>query len=325
MNRRIKTSACVWTLALAGSIGMGSAWAQAAYPAKLVRIVVGSSPGGITDTMARVIGNELSQSMGQQFVVENRPGAGGLIGLNAVSKAPRDGYTLLMVPATLSVSKALYSSLTYDPVEEFVPVVNIGTSPVAISVHADFPAKNFKDFIAYAKKNNVNYASCGPGTPQNIAAEYLASVSGIQLTHIPYKGCGPALTDVLGGSVPLFFASAPHIIENRKSGRIVPIAVTSKKRSPLLPDVPTVAESGYPDIDVNAWFGLVAAKGTPPEIIEKLNKAVNLSLATQAVKDKMATLYIDPVGGSAESFGETIRRDSRVLSAIVKQAGIRNE
>jgi len=293
------------------------------YPSKPVRIVVGSSPGGVTDVMARVIGTELSQSLGQQFVVENRPGAGGLIGLNNVAKSPRDGYTLLLVPATLAVSKVLYSSLTFDPVEEFVPVVNIGTSPIGFSVHASFPAKNIKDFIAYAKTHDVNFASCGPGTPQHIAAEFLRLQAGLKLTHIPYKGCGAALTDVLAGNVQMFSASIPHLLEGRKTDKIVPIAVTTGKRSQLMPDVPTVAESGYPEMDISAWFGLVAAKGTPREVIDKINRAVNEALKRPAVLEKMATQYMEPVGGTPESFGELIHRDARELSAIIERAGIR--
>jgi len=310
-------------LLLTFALGSSVAFAAAPYPSKPVRIVVGSTPGGVTDTMARVIGNELSKSMGQQFVIENRPGAGGLIGLTNVYKSPHDGYTQLMVPATLSVTKALYSNIGFDPVEDFVPVINVGTGPVAISVHSTFPAKNFKDFIAYAKTHDVNFASCGPGTPQHIAGEYLRSVAGLKLTHVPYKGCAAALTDVLGGSVPLFFATIPNIIENMKGGRIIPIAVTSAKRSPLLPNVPTAAESGFPDMDVQAWFGLVAAKGTPPDIINKINKAVNVALGAPDVREKMATLYMEPVGGTPEAFGQTIRTDSKRLSAIVIQAGIK--
>jgi tripartite-type tricarboxylate transporter receptor subunit TctC len=321
MNNKLMAAGRGLLLTLA--LGSSVASAAAPYPNKPVRIVVGSTPGGVTDTMARVIGNELSKSMGQQFVVENRPGAGGLIGLTNVYKSPRDGYTLLMVPATLSVTKALYSNIGFDPVEDFVPVINVGTGPVAISVHSTFPAKNFKDFIAYAKTHDVNFASCGPGTPQHIAGEYLRSVAGLKLTHVPYKGCAAALTDVLGGSVPLFFATIPNIIENMKGGRIIPIAVTSAKRSPLLPNVPTAAESGFPDMDVQAWFGLVAAKGTPPDIINKINKAVNVALGAPDVREKMATLYMEPVGGTPEAFGQTIRTDSKRLSAIVIQAGIK--
>ena len=307
------------------ALGLATAHAQGAYPDRPVRIIVGSTAGGVTDTMARVIGSELSTRLKQTFVVENRPGASGVIGLNEVHRAPRDGYTLTMVPANIVVFKALYSKLTFDPVEDFVPIINVGNSPIGVSVHATFPAKTLKDFMAYAKTHDVSYASCGPGTPQNVAAEYLRDVSGIQLTHIPYKGCGQAVADVLAGHVPVFFASIPHIVENQKSGKIVPIAVTGKARSPLLPGIPTLAESGYPDVVVDAWFGLIAAKGTPAPIVAMLNKEVNAILARPDVREKMASQYVDPAGGTAAEFGQLIRRDSERLSAIVQKAGIRAE
>ena len=204
-------------------------------------------------------------------------------------------------------------------------MVNVGSSPVGISVSSKLPVKNIKEFFAYAKKNSVGYASCGIASPQHIAAEYLKSVAGLDITHIPYKGCGPALPDVLSGEVPLFFASIPHLVANAPSGRIVPIAVTGTKRSALLPNVPTVAESGYPQFDVEAWFGLLVAKGTSADIVQKLNREVNKALQTPELQKTMAAQYFEPVGGTPEAFGVTINRDAERLGAIVRQAGIRAE
>ena len=301
------------------------AHAQAPYPNKVVRIVVPYGAGGVTDIMARVIAQKLSVQMGQQFIVENKAGAGGTIGMAEVARLPKDGYNLVMMPANVSVMSVLYDKLPFDPIKDFEPVVNVGSSPVGISVSSKMPVKNIQEFFDYARKNSVSYASCGTASPQHIAGEYLRSVAGINITHIPYKGCGPALPDVLSGEVPLFFASIPHLIANAPSGRILPIAVTGKKRSALLPNVPTVAESGYPQFDVEAWFGLLVAKGTPADIVRKLNQEVNKALQTPELKKTMAAQYFEPVGGTPEAFGATINRDAERLGAIVRQAGIRAE
>ncbi|MDB5965965.1 MAG: hypothetical protein JWQ72_2465 [Polaromonas sp.] len=306
-------------------MGLSVAHAQAPFPNKVVRIVVPYAAGGVTDIMARVIAQQLSSQMGQQFIVENKPGAGGSIGMAEVARLPKDGYNLVMMPANLSVMSALYDKLPFDPIKDFTPVVNVGSSPVGISVAAKLPVKNIKEFFAYARKNSVSYASCGIASPQHIAAEYLKSVAQIDIVHIPYKGCGAALPDVLSNEVPLFFASIPHLLTNAKSGRIVPIAVTGQKRSSLMPDVPTIAESGYPQFDVEAWFGLLVARGTPADVIQKLNVEVNKALQTPELKKTMAAQYFEPVGGTSAAFGATINRDAERLGAIVRQAGIRAE
>ena len=324
---RLRQSICfaVASLAALALNGTSLAHAQSVYPNKSVRIVVPYATGGVTDIMARVIAQQLSAQMGQQFIVENRSGAGGSIGMAEVARLPKDGYNLVMMPANLSVMGALYDKLPFDPIKDFAPVVNVGASPVGISVSSKLPVKNIKEFLAYSQKNSVSYASCGIASPQHIAAEYLKSVSKIDIVHIPYKGCGAALPDILSGEVPLFFASIPHLITNAKSGRILPIAVTGKKRSPLMPDVPTIAESGYPQFDVEAWFGLLVAKGTPPEVIQKLNAAVNKALLTPEMQKTMAAQYFEPVGGTPEAFGITINQDAERLGAIVREAGIRAE
>ncbi|MBI2729016.1 MAG: tripartite tricarboxylate transporter substrate binding protein [Polaromonas sp.] len=329
MYRKFLKTSCRLLAAL--SLGMTLAHAQVPFPNKVVRIVVPYAAGGVTDIMARVLAQQLSTQMGQQFIVENKPGAGGSIGMGEVARLPKDGYNLVMMPANLSVMSALYEKLPFDPLKDFVPVANVGSSPVGISVASGgsvankLPVKNIRELLAYAKKNSVSYASCGIASPQHIAAEYLKSVAQIELVHIPYKGCGAALPDVLSHEVPLFFASIPHLINNAKSGRILPIAVTGKKRSPLLPDVPTIAESGYPQFDVEAWFGIIAAKGTPADVVNKLNAEINKALRSPEMKKTMAAQYFEPVGGTAESFGATINRDAQRLGAIVKQAGIRAE
>jgi tripartite-type tricarboxylate transporter receptor subunit TctC len=309
-------------LLLTAGIVATQAYAADAYPNKPVRIVVGSSPGGVTDFSARLIGAELSKILGQQFVVENRPGAGGLIGLNNVYKADRDGYTILMVPSTLSVANALYK-VDFNAVDEFVPIANVAIGPNAISVNSAFPAKDFKGLIDYARTHEVGFASCGPGTVQHLTAEYLSSTANLKLMHIPYKGCGAAITDVLGGNVPLFFSGVPNVIEYRKSGKLRVLAVTGKERDPMMPEVPTTAELGYPQVESYEWFGLVAAKGVPQNVIDTLNKAVNQALKKQDVRDKITSVYMEPGGGTAESFGKLIRRDRDFLGAIITKAGIK--
>ncbi len=325
MNKHLTKTAGKLLAAMALGITLAHAQAPAPYPSKVVRIVVPYAAGGVTDIMARVIAQQLSAQMGQQFIVENKAGAGGTIGMGEVARLPKDGYNMVMMPANLSILSVLYDKLPFDPIKDFAPVANVGSSPVGISVAAKLPVKNIKEFFAYARKNSVSYASCGIASPQHIAAEYLKSVAGIDIVHIPYKGCGPALPDVLSNEVPLFFASIPHLITNAKSGRIVPIAVTGKKRSPLMPDVPTIAESGYPEFDVEAWFGLLVAKGTPQDVINKLNVEINKALQSPEMKKTMAAQFFEPVGGTPEAFGATINRDAERLGAIVRKAAIRAE
>lgn len=309
-------------LLAATALGWASS-ASAQYPERPVTLVVPYSAGGVTDIMARVLADQLSQSMGQPFVVENRPGAGGAVGMEAVLNGEHDGYTLVMVPANIAVMTALYPSLSFDPVADFAPVANIGASAIGIATHKSLPVETFEELIAYVKDNpDLSYTSCGNASPQHIAGEYLQEVAGIEMTHINYPGCGDSIPDVLAGRVPLLFASVPHLIPHYGGNDLNVLAVSSGERSVFLPEVPTVAESGYPEFVIDAWFGVVAPGNTPSEIIEALNTAMNEQLGSDAMKERMAQQSVVAVGGTAESFGETIRRDEEQLGGIIRNSGI---
>jgi tripartite-type tricarboxylate transporter receptor subunit TctC len=302
---------------------MPAAAAEEAYPSRPVRIVVPYAPAGVTDVMARVIADQMSKSLGQPFVVENKAGAGGVVGMEAVHRSPHDGYTLVMMPANLTILKVLYHRISFDPINDFVPIANVGASPVGIAVHPSLPVRSVPELVRYVRANpGLGYASCGIASPQHLAGEYLRSVAEIDLNHIPYKGCGEAVTDVMAGRVKLFFASIPHLIPYRATGQLIAIGVTGASESALVPGVPTVASAGYPDFNIEAWFGLLAPKGTPPEILRRLNAEVNKALQSPVVLERMKQQNFAPVGGSAEAFGATILADVDRLGGIARQAGI---
>jgi tripartite-type tricarboxylate transporter receptor subunit TctC len=295
------------------------------FPSKPIRIVVPYTAGGGTDVMARIVAERLTESLGQPVLVENRPGAGGIIGLESVFKSEHDGYTLVMMPSNLSILGPLYGKLPFDPLKDFAPIALVGSSPVMIGAHPSFPANTFQEFIAYAKANpnKVDYGSCGTASPQHIAGEYLNAVAGITLTHVPYKGCSQALVDVLSGAVPLFFATVAHVNPQAKAGKMKALATTGPTRTPLAPDVPTVAESGYPGYNVDVWFGLLAPGRTPPEVVQRLNAEVNKALERPEVREKMAQQFYAPAGGTSAKFAETIRADLERFSKPIQQAGIK--
>ncbi|MCC6891078.1 MAG: tripartite tricarboxylate transporter substrate binding protein [Hyphomicrobiales bacterium] len=298
---------------------------QQQYPSRAVHIIVPYAAGGVTDVVARVIAEELSKSLGQPVVVENRTGAGGSIGLEAVFRAPHDGYTIVMMPANLTIMSALYPKLTFDPIRDFTPIVLIGTSPSGISAHASLPIKSLKEMVTYAKTNpaKLSYASCGIASPQHLTAEYLKNLAAIDIIHIPYKGCNDANPDVFSGRVPLYFATMPHLLLGQQGGKINPLAVTSKSRTEWTPQVPTVVEAGYPDLAFEAWFGFLAARDTPQEIVVRINAEVNKAMTKPTIQQRMKKLYFVPVGGSRESFSTVINSDAKKLGAVIKQAGIK--
>lgn len=312
---------------LAAALMAVAAFAASAqqFPNKPIRIVVPYTAGGGTDVMARVMAERLSESFGQPVLVENRPGAGGIIGLESVFKSEHDGYTLVMMPSNLSILGPLYGKLPFDPIKDFAPIAMVGSSPVMIGAHASFPANNFKEFIAYAKANpgKLDFASCGTASPQHIAGEYLNVTAGITLTHVPYKGCAQALPDVLSGTVPLFFSTVAHLNPQVKGGKMKALAVTGPARTPLAPDVPTVAESGFPGFNVDVWFGLLAPGKTPPEVIARLNTEVNKALERPDVREKMLQQFYAPVGGSSQKFAEVIQADLERFTTPIQQAGIK--
>jgi tripartite-type tricarboxylate transporter receptor subunit TctC len=302
-----------------------SAIAADVYPSKSIRFVVPYPPGGPTDAMARLIQAPLQEKLKTTVIIDNRGGAGGNIGSNMVAKAPADGYTILLAASgPMSVNKSLYKSLPFDPEKDFAPIVQISAFPLVLEVHPSVPVTNTRQFIALAKSNpqSLSFASAGNGTPQHLAGELFNTAIGAQLQHIPYKGAGPALNDVLGGHVKVMFDILGSSVQYIKTGKLRPIAVTSATRSPALPEVPTLAEAGLTDYNFSGWHGIVAPAATPKPVISKLNQVLNEIFADQAFKKKWEELGTPIVGGTPEAFGTLMRSESIKLGKVVKDAGV---
>ena len=297
-----------------------------AYPSRPVRIVVGFPAGGATDISARLIGQWLSEKLGQQFVVENRPGAGGNIGTEAVVKAPPDGYTLLQVATPNALNATLYANLNFNFVRDIAPVIGVMRTLYAIVVHPSIPATTVPEFIAYAKANpgKVNMASAGSGTPQHIFGELFKMMAGVDLTHVPYRGGAPATTDLLGGQVQVIFSPLPESIEHIKAGKLRTLAVTTATRLDVLPNVPTVAEV-LPGYEASGWLGVGAPKSTPVEIVDKLNKEINAGLADPKIIARIAELGGAALGGSPATFGKLVSDDTEKCAKVIKFAVIKPE
>jgi tripartite-type tricarboxylate transporter receptor subunit TctC len=294
------------------------------YPNQPIRIVVPYAPGGFNDTIARVVGKKLQDAWGQPVIVDNRPGAGTLLGLTNAAKSPADGYTLVVVGFPTVSNQFLYKKLPYDTQKDFTPVILGAHSPNLLVVKADSPIKSLKDFVAKAKANSgkLNYATAGNGTSNHLTMEYFKSVAGIDLTQVPYKGSAPMVTDLLGGQVDVMFDNAPHVIPHVKAGQMRALAITSDKRSPLLPDVPTVAELGYPGFAVSVWYGFSAPAGTPPEIMAKLNKEINKILRMDDVKKTFVDSGVEAMGGSTQQFDTFFKSESVRWGKVIKEARI---
>jgi len=301
------------------------AWAQA-YPTRPVRIIVGAAPSGTYDIMARLIGQWLSERLGQQFVIENRPGAGTTIGTEAVVKAPPDGYTLLLVGAAAATSALLYDKLNFNLSRDIAPVAAISREPHILAVNPAVPARTVPEFIAYAKGHpgKISMASGGIGTVGHLSGELFKMMTGVNLVHVPYRGLAPALTDMLGGQVQVTFASTAPSIEHVKAGKLRALAVTTTTRSEMLPEVPTVAEFA-PGYEASTWSGVGAPKATPAEIIEKLNKEINAALADHKIKARLADLASAPLVGSAADFGKLIADETEKWGNVIRTLNIKAE
>jgi len=311
------------TALLLGAI-VGSIVAHAQdYPTRPVRVVVPFSPGGAVDGPMRVIAQEMSKRLGQQVFVENKPGAGATIGSEAVAKAAPDGYTLLLASQTNAISASLYRSLSFDPVDDFAPISLIGREPGVLVVHPSLPVRTLAEFIAYVKQRpgKVDYASSGNGSGQHLFMALLASMTGIQLNHIPYRGSGQATTDLLAGVVAASIPGTAGMVGHIKAGKVRPLAVTGVKRSPQLPDVPTIAESGVPGYEAYVWMGLLAPKGTPPAIIDRLQRELMAALATDEVKSHMNGAGIEIVGSTPVAFGSFFHAEKERWARVIKETG----
>jgi len=296
----------------------------AAYPTKPVRLVVPFPAGGTTDILARAVAQKLSETWGQQVIVDNRPGAGGNIGSELVAKSPPDGYTLLMgTVGTHAINPSLYAKMPYNHVKDFTPVILVAGVPNVLVVNPSLPVNSVQELIAYGKANpnKLNFASSGNGTSIHLSGELFRTMTGVQMTHVPYKGSSPALTDLIGGQVQLMFDNLPSSLQFIKAGKLRALAVTSLARSQALPDVPTLAESGLPGFEASSWFGVLAPAGTPADIVAKLNGAVAAWLASPAAKEQLAAQGAIPAGGSPDAFVKHIADESAKWAKVVKASG----
>ena len=300
------------------------ALAQADWPSRAVRIVVPSPPGGGTDIVARVLVVHFSKAFGQQFFVENRPGAGNMIGIELVARSAPDGYTLLMVPATLALNSVLYKKVPYDPIRDFAPITLAATAPLVLVVHPSVQAQTLAEFVAAAKREpgRMSYGTAGIGTAPHLCMELLKSMAGIDLVHVPYKGTAPAIADVIGGQIQAMFSTAltarPHI----DSGRVRALAVSGTQRVSALPNVPPVAEAGVPGYAAIQWYGLLAPAGTPPAIVGRVNAEAARSLRTAEMKERLAADGAEPQGSTPEEFGALIRSELDKWMRVTRAAGI---
>ena len=297
------------------------------YPTKPIRFIVGFPPGGATEFIARLIGQKLTQSMGQQVIIDNRPGAAGNLGIELAARAAPDGYTLLLVAPNITISPSLYKKLGYDTVKDFAPIARVAAVPMVIVTPGNLPVATLKDFIALAKSKpgGLNYASSGVGTSLHLAAELFKLQAGVNLVHVAYKGSSLAMNDVISGQVHALFigipAPAPHI----KTGRLRGLAVIAPQRSSTLPDVPTAAEAGMPHLDVTTWYGVFAPAGTPRAIVSKLNHEINQAMQAADVREKLATQSTDAIVGSPEEFGAYVKKEITKWAEVVRKAGIQPE
>jgi tripartite-type tricarboxylate transporter receptor subunit TctC len=309
-------------LAALGLAGVGQAFA-ADYPTRPVHWIVPYPPGGSTDILARIIGGYLSEHLGQQFVIENRPGGGNNIGTEAVVRAAPDGYTVLLVNPAHGINATLYPKLTFNVIRDIAPVAGLIRVPNVMEVNPRVPAKTVAEFIAYAKANpgKINWASSGSGTSVHLSGELFKSMTGVDLTHVPYRGSAPALTDMLAGTVDVMFDNMPSSLPHIQAGKLRALGVTTAARSPALPDVPTVAET-VPGYEASAWFGMGAPKGTPAEVIDKLNKEINAALQDPKIQARLAELGGNLIAGTPTDFGKVIADETDKWAKVIKTANV---
>ncbi len=318
--RRRVINALGLTLA-AGSVAFSPAHA-ASYPTKPITLVVPFATGGTTSILARLLADRVGQDLGQTIVVENRPGAGGNIGMDHVARANPDGYTLLMGPIGMAINPALYSNMTFDPIADLEPIGLYGGVPNILVVRKSLPVKSLADLIEYAKQNpgKLNYASNGNGTSSHLAAEMLKFEAGVDMAHIPYKGGGPAMQDLLGEQVDMLFDQVPAVLPQVEAGNVIALGISSAKRSEAAPDIPAVAET-LPGFDMTVWFGWMAPKGTPQPIIERVNKAINTALADPEFQDRLKSMSVTPMPSTAQEFANFLKAETERWGRVVRESG----
>ena len=312
---------------LAGALFLGAALAQSpGYPARTVRLVAGTAPGGITDYLARMSAEGLAARLGTQVVVENKAGATGNLAIEHVAKSAPDGYTLLLVAGgNVVITPFLYSSLPFDPLNDIVPVFNIAGAPQLLVVPGALPVNGLREFIALAKANpgKMNYASAGPGSTTHLAADHFARLAGVQLVHVPYKGVGPALTDLVAGRVHMLSVGLGPVQAHLKSGALKALAAASKARLAAAPEVPTSAEAGLPGYEMTTWFGIFAPKGTSSAIVRLINSKMQAVIDDPKARQRLLESGIEPIGGSVEAFAEFVRSDYRAWERVVRASGVK--
>ncbi len=320
ITRAVVTGSCAGML----SVLCSTATAQT-YPTKPVRILVGFAPGGGTDIMARVVAAKLTDSLGQQVIVDNRPGANANVAAEIASKASPDGHTVMFISVSHAISRPLYKKLGYDLLRDFAPLINVASVPMFVVVPPASSPKTVADLIVLAKSKSINYASSGDGSPEHIAAELLKGMAKIPMTHVAYKGGAPGALALISGEVQAGFNTAPVAVPHIKSGRMRALAVTSAKRNPALPDVPTVAESGVPGYDMIVWYGAIVPTGTPAAAINRLNTDINKALKLPDVQQRLASLGADPLGGSAAEFGAYIKAEITKYTKVVVDSKLQQQ
>ena len=315
--RYLRTLFTVLVLSAAG-------FAHAAWPDKPIRLIVPSAVGGSPDVAMRILADQLSKALGQQIIVDNRPGASGNIGMETAAKAPADGYTLVYVNVgTLAINRALFNRLPYDPDKDFSLVAQVLTTCNLLAVNPALPVQSVRELIDYAKRHpgKLTMASAGNGTTGHLGGELFKAMTGTFIVHIPYRGSGPAITDVIGGQVDLIFDNLVSITPQAKNGKVRPLGVSSLARSPVFPQVPAIAEAGVPGYETAAWGGVAVPAGTPREVVARLNAEINKALLTSALKEKFAAIGADPVGGTPEQFAALVKSETPKWAAVIKQSG----
>jgi len=310
---------------VAGLVLLGGAFpAQAQYPDRMVRIVVPVAAGGGVDVVARILGQKLSERWGQQFVIENRPGAAGAIGTKEVARSPADGYTLLYTPSSLVITTIVNKNAGYDALKDLSPIVNVAISPYALLVHPTVPARTVQEFIAYAKANadKINYSSAGVGSASHLAAELFQNMAGVRMQHIPNKGMNPALMDLLGGNTQVLLGSVPTAANDEKAGRVRAVAAAEKRRSTLMPHLPTIDESGLPGFEVANWHGLLGPAGMDPRVVKRLHDEIIAILNTPEMKERFEKLGFDRVLQNPQEFSAQLKSDLERWGDVVRRANV---